>query len=276
MIKHAFIFVLCSFMLFGCAQTSSIHIDRASLQEKPIAMPEKSFTNHQAFVEERSPTEWGEQVTGVMTRLDTNDPVVALTFDLCGGPHGKELDEELLDYLIRENIHATLFVNYRWIQDNKEQFLALNDNPLFQIENHGTEHRPLSVSGQAAWGIEGTNNADEVVAEVMTNQEEIERLTSETPTMFRSGTAYYDDVSVEIVESLGLQVVNFDIAGDAGATFSADQIEHALLQSQPGSIVLLHLNQPDSDVAEGVMRSLPQLEGRGLTFVHLDDYTLTS
>jgi hypothetical protein len=86
------------------------------------------------------------------------------------------------------------------------------------------------------------------------------------------GTAYCDDVAVRIVADLGLQVVNFDVLGDAGATYSASQVTEAMLSSTPGSIVLAHVNQPDGDTAEGIAAALPELSRRGFRFVRLSEY----
>lgn len=69
------------------------------------------------------PLQWGETVTGVKTRLATDKPVLALTLDGCGGAKGKGVDSRLMEFLIRENIPATLFVNARWIDANLELFL---------------------------------------------------------------------------------------------------------------------------------------------------------
>jgi len=96
------------------------------------------------------PQEWGENVTGVKTRIKTDEKKFALTFDACGGDYGNEYDEDLISYLIEKNIPATLFVNERWIVENENTFIELSSHPLFQIENHGTNHSPLSVnSGEA-------------------------------------------------------------------------------------------------------------------------------
>ena len=59
--------------------------------------------------------------------------------------------------------------------------------------------------------------------------------------------------------------------GDAGATYSAAEVERALLRAEPGSIALLHMNQPNSGTAEGVSQAVPLLHTEGFTFVHLDD-----
>jgi peptidoglycan/xylan/chitin deacetylase (PgdA/CDA1 family) len=197
--------------------------------------------------------------------------VIALTFDACGGPSGSKYDRELIDYLIRENIPATLFVNSRWIDANRKTFLALTKNPLFEIENHGTEHRPLSVTGRSVYGIRGTRNAAEVVQEVLVNHRKIREMTGREPLFFRSGTAYYDEVSVRIVHDVGERVAGFDIIGDGGARFSAAQVRQALLSAKPGSIVILHFNQPSGSTFEGLREAIPVLKKRGFRFVKLEN-----
>jgi hypothetical protein len=67
-------------------------------------------------------------------------------------------------------------------------------------------------------------------------------------------------------------VVNFNVLGDAGATYSASQVTEAMLSSTPGSIVLDHVNQPDGDTAEGIAAALPELSRLGFRFVRLSEY----
>ncbi len=216
------------------------------------------------------PIRWGESVNGVIQKIDTDEKVIALTFDACGGDFGSGYDKELINFLIDEGIPATLFINSRWIEANLEQFHYLASVDIFQIENHGTEHRPLSVNGGTAWGIQGTTSVEEVVTEVITNYKMIKELTGHEARYFRSGTAFYDDVAVQIVTDLGMKVVNYDILGDAGATFSASQVRNALLRANPGSIALLHMNQPSSGTAAGVKVAIPKLREQGFTFVTLE------
>lgn len=220
------------------------------------------------------PIQWGERVDGVKTRLDTNEKVIALTFDACGGPNGTGYDEKLINYLIKENIPVTLFINSRWIDANPQIFQELAKNPLFEIENHGTHHKPLSVVGKSAYGISGTQSVEEAMDEVLLNQEKIQSLTGKKPQFFRSGTAYYDDVAVRMVGELGDNVVNYNVLGDAGATFSKTQVKNALLHAAPGSIALLHMNHPEKETAEGVILSIPELKKMGFRFVKLNEYPL--
>ena len=208
----------------------------------------------------------------MVRRLPTSDRVVALTLDACGGRTGSGYDVELIEMLQRERVPATLFVNARWIEANPREFRQLAANPLFEIANHGTKHRPLSVTGRSVYGVAGTGSVAEVVDEVAVNQRLITRLTGAAPAFFRSGTAYYDDVAVRVVGDLGLQVVNFDVLGDAGATYSASEVTDAVLSSTEGSIILTHMNRPSGGTAEGVEAAVPKLRQRGYRFVNLSDY----
>lgn len=219
-------------------------------------------------------SQFSEYVSGVKTRMDTEEKVISLTLDACGGEFGSGYDEELISFLIEHNIKADLFVNARWIDAQYEEFVELSKNPLFSIQNHGTEHKPLSTSPRIAWGIASTSTQEEIIAEIMDNQLKIYDITGTTPKYFRSGTAFYDEISVQIAEDLGVQVVNFDVIGDGGATFTKDEVVQEMLKAQPGSIIILHMNQPESETAEGVKEAVFNLIEQGYSFVHLHEYEL--
>ncbi|MCL5934925.1 MAG: polysaccharide deacetylase family protein [Firmicutes bacterium] len=218
--------------------------------------------------------QWGEKVAGVKSKLDTDERVLALTFDACGGPKGSGYDSDLINFLIKEKIPATLFINSRWIDANYNTFISLVKNPLFEIGNHGFRHKPLSVNGKSVYGIKGTKDPGELVEEVLVNERKIESATGKRPKYFRPGTAYCDEVAVKIVGELGEEVVNFSVLGDAGATYSREQVKKACLSSTPGSIILLHMNHPEKDTAEGIMMAVPELKKKGFRFVKLSDYPL--
>lgn len=218
--------------------------------------------------------QWGERVPGVRTRLDSDDKVIALTLDACGSAKGRGVDSRLLDFLTLEQIPATLFINARWIDANPDLFKTLAANPLFEIANHGTWHKPASVSGRSIYGISGTKNATELVAEIEQNARKIEAITGQRPILYRSGTAYYDEVAVEIANALQHQVAGFSLLGDAGATYSSAQVTSALLKATPGDIALLHMNHPESGTGAGIIAAIPELKRRGFRFVRMSDYPL--
>lgn len=220
------------------------------------------------------PTLWGMNIPGVKTKLDTNDNVIALTFDACGNPGSFGYDEELINFLIQENIPATLFLNGRWIDANPHIVKQLVSNPLFEIGNHGLEHKPCSVNGNSAYGIKGTQNIDELVDEIELNSEKLKRLMGKKPRYFRSGTAHYDDISVKIITYLGYEIINFTINGDYGATAKKEVVKRNIVSAPNGAIILLHMNHPERETAEGVIMAIPELKNRGIKFVKLSDYPL--
>jgi peptidoglycan/xylan/chitin deacetylase (PgdA/CDA1 family) len=218
----------------------------------------------------RTPTEWGMSLPGVATTFAASGKQIALTFDACKGA----CDDTLLNTLERNAVPALLFFCARWIDANPGRAAQLAANPLFDIGNHGTRHVPLSVTGRSAYGIGGTQSADEVVAEVWTNHTKLTALTGKPPTWFRPGTAHYDDVAVEIVRDLGEIPLGFTVNDDNGATASAASVRTKLVGAAPGSIVLDHMNHPESGTAAGVGDAITELRAAGWEFVSLSGQTV--
>lgn len=219
-----------------------------------------------------SPLQWGENVTGVVTHFHSNKKELALTFDACGGSvRSSQYDADLIEFLIQNHIPATLFINARWIDTNPDIFMKLSTNPLFEIANHGTAHKPLSIDGKSIYNIHGTASADEVMSEIEGNNNKIEKLTGKRPTFFRSGTAYYDENAVAIAHTLKMEIGGFSVLGDAGATFSAPKVAGQLTSAHSGDIILLHMNHPESGTREGIIEGVNMLLKEGFTFVRLSD-----
>lgn len=203
--------------------------------------------------------------------VTSKEPSLALTFDACGGPGGDGYDSELIVFLRRERVSATLFLTNKWIKAHPTIAASLAADPLFEIENHGSAHRPCSVTGRSAFDIRGTRNASEAVDEMTNGALAVFALTKQKPRFYRPGTAYFDDVCLQIANALGYEAAGFAVNGDGGTGFSRAQVKTALLKARPGSIVLLHMNHPSGATAEGVMDAVPVLRERGIKFVRLGD-----
>jgi len=220
------------------------------------------------------PTQWGENVTGVRTRLATTEKVLALTLDACGSLKGSGVDQQLVDFLVQQQVPATLFINARWIDANPQLFRQLADNPLFEIANHGMWHKPASINGRSIYGIDGTKDVAELVQEIELNARKIEGITGKRTSWYRSGTAYYDEYAVQVAQALGHEVIGFSVLGDAGATYRAEQVKAALLTSRPGDIIIAHINHPEAGTGPGIMAAVPELRQKGFRFVRLGEYPL--
>jgi peptidoglycan/xylan/chitin deacetylase (PgdA/CDA1 family) len=149
--------------------------------------------------------------------------------------------------------------------------MKLARNPLFEIANHGTAHKPLSVEGKSVYGILGTASTEEVIAEIQGNNQKIQMLTGKRPKFFRAGTAYYDELAVAVARSLKMEIGGFSVLADAGATFSAPKVAQQLMSAKSGDIVIAHMNHPEGGTREGVIEGVNALLKEGYTFVRLSD-----
>src|ERR1035437_9965376 len=218
--------------------------------------------------------QWGEFVTGVDEIIRTQKKIIAFTFDACGGKNGNGYDKELIDYLQNEKIPATLFVSGKWIDSQFATFLNLSHDTLFEIENHGLNHRPCSTNGESAYGIKGTSGVEEAFDEIEANTRKIEAITNHRPRFYRSATAFIDEACVSMASGLGMTTVSYQIlSGDAVPFTPESVIEMNVVKNiKPGAIVIMHFNHPEWNTKKAMQKIIPKLRQMGYTFVLLKDF----
>lgn len=223
-----------------------------------------------------NPGSWGEFVKGVDEDIVTSKKLLALTFDACGGPHGSGYDAELIGYLEKMKIPATLFVTGKWIDANYGTFLQLSENKLFEIENHGLNHHPCSVDGESEYGIKGTPDAADAFDEIEANERKIQAITGRRPLFFRSATAFTDEACAKIARQLGVTMISFDVlSGDAVPNTPKTIIESSIMKHvRPGALIIMHFNHPEWNSYEALRSVIPALLASGYSFVRLADYPL--
>lgn len=239
--------------------------------EKSVADIGKELT--EKYKAER-PTLWSEHQPGIVDYLPLlkNEPhkdtfILALTLDACAGGTDK-----LIITLLREHkIPVTVFVTNRWLETNMDTARELANDPLFTLASHGELHKPASVDGKEAYGITGTKNIVELVKEVENNARAIEAITGRRPNWYRTGTAFYDDVALKVIADLGFSVAGFAISADRGATLPAEEVSRAILEAPNRSIILCHINKPESGTYAGLASAIPLLIERDVKFISLDN-----
>lgn len=225
-----------------------------------------------------TPGQWGEFVKGVDEDLVTQQKIIAFTFDACGGKNADGYDSELINFLRKEHIPATLFVTGKWIDANYTTFLELSKDPLFEIENHGLNHHPCSVDGESEYGIHGTKDIPDAFDEIEANAEKIDKITGRRPGFYRSATAYTDEACAKIAGRLGITIISFDVlSGDAVPnTPKKIIVDNVLGHVKPGAIVIMHFNRPLWNTFESMQQIVPQLRKEGYTFAKIEDFPLKS
>ena len=197
---------------------------------------------------------------------------VALTLDACSGA----FDEDLVLFLIRNRIPATLFVTKRCLDKNPRGLAILKANlDLFDIEDHGENHIPAVIgAGRKVYGITGEPDMVHLRREVLEGARAIERATGVAPHWYRDATAQYDSQAADEIRRLGFGIAGFSVNANAGASLKKPQVLDRLRHVRGGDVIIAHMNKPAGDTAEGMSDGLIELLRRGLVFVRLDQVDL--
>jgi peptidoglycan/xylan/chitin deacetylase (PgdA/CDA1 family) len=197
---------------------------------------------------------------------------LALTLDACSGKY----DDDVIEFLIRNRIPATLFVTKKWLDHNAFGLSVIKTHlDLFEIEDHGENHIPAVIGvGKKVYGIPGEPDIIHLRREVTEGAKAIESAFGVAPHWYRGATAEYDRQAEEEIGKLGYKIAGFSVNADAGATLSKPAIEERLRHVKDGDVIIAHMNKPSSDSAEGLSVALLHLLKQGFVFVRLDQVNL--
>jgi len=111
----------------------------------------------------------------VITRLPTDDKVIALTFDACQGHEPASFDRPLLDYLLSRKLPFTLFVTGRFAENNRADMERLSGLDHVAFGNHSWDH-PNTMN---------RFTAEATVSQAARADAAIEAITGRKPLFFR-------------------------------------------------------------------------------------------
>ena len=192
----------------------------------------------------------------------------ALTLDACSGKY----DDDLIKFLIRNRIPATIFVTKKWLDRNPYGLSVIKAHlDLFDVEDHGEKHIPAVIGADTkVYGIPGQPDINHLRREVTAGARAVEEATGIAPRWYRDATAEYDSQSITEIGKLGYKIAGFSVNADDGATSKKVTIEKRLEHIKPGDVIIAHMNKPSSDSAEGLAAGLTYLLKTGYVFVRLD------
>lgn len=189
---------------------------------------------------------------------------IALTFDLCPVRAKPGFDAALIDYLKAREIPATFFVSGRWAEQHQEDVRALQAVPFFEIGTHGEDHAHLPLLDEPGQQAEISR-----AVSLMRSRYHL------SAGLFRPPYGEYDDVTVRVVKSLGLQFILWNlVSGDPDPTLPAHAIlDRVARRLRPGSIVVFHANGKGKHTREVIQALdetvLPRAQLRAVTVTEL-------
>ena len=199
-----------------------------------------------------------EKTGEIMWEIDTEEKVVALTFD--DGPHPK-FTAEILDILAKHNAKATFFVIGENAEKNPELILRQYSEG-HEIANHTFTH-PLKTT------------LSKLEIELKQTDDLIFSITGYHPELFRPVEGQYTDQMIQSVVKKGYRVVMWSWHQDTEDWKSpgVHRIEKTVLKGvEPGNIILFHDGGGNrSQTVKALDNIVEKLQERGYEFVTVSD-----
>jgi peptidoglycan/xylan/chitin deacetylase (PgdA/CDA1 family) len=198
---------------------------------------------------------------------DRGTPCVALTFDACTTRDHGRVDEGVLRLLRETGTPATLFLGGRWMREHPDVVRRLGADTLFELANHTDTHPHL---------LRCSDNR--IRRELLRTQETLRSLTGRTAYLFRPPFGEYDARVERIGRSIGLRLVEFDLAsGDPDSAATARRLtEYVVRHARNGSIVVFHMNGRGRHTAEALPTVIARLRKKGFRLVRVGDLLAAS
>ena len=254
---YIIVFTLFIFMVCGC---NDIHEKKTSIQKDTIsknANPQEQKDSSEIKIKFDLPE-------GIITKLPTDEKVIALTFDACETKTPVHFDEGILSFLISNKIPFTVFISGKFAKTNSERLTEISRLDFVGIENHSLNHfqhmEKLSI--------------EQVLQEVTDNEKLIFDITGRKTKLFRFPGGNYNDAEVNAIENLGYRIVHWEIpSGDPDKHVTKERlVKWVLYIAEPGSILIFHINGKGYKTAEALPEIADKLKEQGYKFVKLEDY----
>lgn len=202
-------------------------------------------------------------VATVVSRVETDELVIALTFD-AGADRGYA--EQILDTLAAEGVKATFGMTGRWAEANPDLVRRMVDEG-HQLINHTYSHP--SFTGRST-GQSPLSTAERL-AELRRLETVVAQVTGSDQTMrpyFRPPYGDYDDSVLSELPTAGYTVVvmwSVDSLGWNGLS-AQEIVDRCLAGATPGGIILMHVGAQSQD-AQALPQLIASLRERGYRFV---------
>jgi peptidoglycan/xylan/chitin deacetylase (PgdA/CDA1 family) len=203
-----------------------------------------------------------------LTRMDSEPPAVALTFDACPGA----FDERIAHALIEHGIPATIFVTALWLARNRTGLaLLLSHQDLFTLENHGARHIPAVLGDRTIYGLRSAGTLDAIRREVEEGAAAVTAASGVAPRWYRDATGLYSPDAITAIEHMGFAIAGYAVNSDAGASLPARTVAARIAAAPSGSVIIGHINQPTRPSGAGIVEGVLALKRQGMAFVRLEE-----
>lgn len=189
--------------------------------------------------------------------VDTDEPVVALSFDAAWG---NEDTPRLLEILEKNDVKVTFFMTGGWIEKYPEDVKAIAAAG-HELGNHSENHKEMSKI-----------SAEECKTEIMTPHEKVKELTGVEMKVFRPPYGDYNDTLINTLKDCGYYGIQWDVDSLDWRDYSVDTILSNVLNHKAlsnGSIILCH--NGGKHTADALDQLIAGLKEKGYRFAKISD-----
>ncbi len=187
--------------------------------------------------------------------VETTEKKIAITFDAAWT---NQDTDELIKILKKHNAIATFFIVGDWASKFPESVKAFH-KAGHTVANHSDTHKAFSKCTR-----------EEIRQEIVNCNEKLEGIIEEKITLMRAPSGDYTAESIEVTESLGMKMIQWDNDSLDYTGLSVDEIVNRVLsRAKNGSIVLFHNGVENT--APALDKILTELTKQGYSFVSVND-----
>ncbi|MCX6780365.1 MAG: polysaccharide deacetylase family protein [Candidatus Magasanikbacteria bacterium] len=174
-------------------------------------------------------------------------------------------DPELISYLEKERVPATIFVTGMFAEIYPSVVKRWADSGLFIVGNHSYSHPGFTAH---CYGLTTVTSTAAKQDQIEKTQKILTPLIGYTPTYFRYPGLCHTAADDQLVASLGLKIAPATIiSGDAFAKNSSAIVKNVLKQLKDNAVILMHTGGPNAPATTAAVKTLvPILEKRGFLF----------
>jgi peptidoglycan-N-acetylglucosamine deacetylase len=227
-----------------------------------------------------SPSRPGARGVIRSVRLPPGRKLIALTFDLCEGPHEiAGYQGEIVDILRANEVKATFFMGGKWMMTHRLRAEQLISDARFEIGNHTWAHRNLRL----LTGLDATNEIRHTERAYEDLRQDVEdrkciapgrskiadKIVPKSMNSFRFPFGACDPKSLAEVGKLGLVPIQWDVSSDdPDFKQTPEPMKRKVLENvHPGSIVLFHANGRGWYTDDALPEIIRELKTQGYDFV---------
>ena len=185
----------------------------------------------------------------------TDKKKIAITFDAAWSA---EDTDELIKTLKKHNAKATIFAVGDWVDKNPEAVKKFHKSG-HEMANHSDTHAAFSKISR-----------EEIKAEIINCNKKIKTITGFEPKLVRAPSGDYDNKSIEVAESLGMKMIQWDCDSLDWKLLSVEEMYSRITTKvQNGSILLFHNGVKNTP--EALDKILAKLKADGYEFVTVSE-----